>query len=418
MRTRATRTIRRLRDAEEWIATLLTIFLPAQIGKHVWPRFASIRGIRIDYLSPTLYLTDLLVIGAFGIFLMRKRLEGSRLPPASQVRFLLLLVGFAVMNTLTATSPSVTAIAWMRVTLLAALFVMIRSSRARLHATIRQALHIPIIWSSLVAIAQFIKQSSVGGMLYWLGERTFTSATPGISKAELFGRVLLRPYATFPHPNALAGFLVVAAALVLANGIPGAAWLRKVRVLSVWLAGLALAVTFSLSGWIAALALVVIFVKRRKAMRALAATCCGALLLVATQTEGQSVNQRLVLAQEALAMVVSHPILGVGLTGFIPSLVNGEGPTKLSSLPALYYQPVHNLYLLVATEVGVAAAITLIWLLVKSYRMAAKAHRQYAMAALLAIAFTGLVDHYWLTLQQNRLLAAIVMALIWRRLGG
>src|ERR1035437_10261792 len=42
---------------------LLVLFLPTQLGKHFWPNFSYVYGIRIDYLSPTLYFTDLLVIG-------------------------------------------------------------------------------------------------------------------------------------------------------------------------------------------------------------------------------------------------------------------------------------------------------------------------------------------------------------------
>src|SRR5687767_12118252 len=37
------------------------LFLPTQLGIHFWPDFSSIFGIRVDYLSPTIYLTDLLV---------------------------------------------------------------------------------------------------------------------------------------------------------------------------------------------------------------------------------------------------------------------------------------------------------------------------------------------------------------------
>ena len=42
---------------------LLLLLLPVQLGRHFWPEFALVFGIRIDYLSPTIYLTDLLVIG-------------------------------------------------------------------------------------------------------------------------------------------------------------------------------------------------------------------------------------------------------------------------------------------------------------------------------------------------------------------
>src|SRR5438105_4334390 len=40
---------------------LLLFLLPTQLGKHFWPEFSFVQGLRIDYLSPTLYVTDMLV---------------------------------------------------------------------------------------------------------------------------------------------------------------------------------------------------------------------------------------------------------------------------------------------------------------------------------------------------------------------
>jgi len=38
---------------------LLLATIPIQLGKHFWPDFSFVQGIRIDYLSPTFYLSDL-----------------------------------------------------------------------------------------------------------------------------------------------------------------------------------------------------------------------------------------------------------------------------------------------------------------------------------------------------------------------
>src|SRR5687767_1088681 len=45
--------------------TLLLLFLPTQLGKHFWPEYSLLSGFRVDYLSPTLYLTDMLVLLLF-----------------------------------------------------------------------------------------------------------------------------------------------------------------------------------------------------------------------------------------------------------------------------------------------------------------------------------------------------------------
>ena len=41
---------------------LLLLLLPTQLGKHFWPTFSYVLGTRVDYLSPTLYLTDIIIL--------------------------------------------------------------------------------------------------------------------------------------------------------------------------------------------------------------------------------------------------------------------------------------------------------------------------------------------------------------------
>src|SRR5258708_5260679 len=74
---------------------------------------------------------------------------------------------------------------------------------------------IGIIGESILAIAQFFNQGSLNGVLYFLGERTFTATTSGIANASVSGELILRPYGTFPHPNVLAGYLLISLTLLL-----------------------------------------------------------------------------------------------------------------------------------------------------------------------------------------------------------
>ena len=44
------------------ILYLIFVFLlPTQLGKHFFPPYSYLNGVRVDYLSPTIYLTDILV---------------------------------------------------------------------------------------------------------------------------------------------------------------------------------------------------------------------------------------------------------------------------------------------------------------------------------------------------------------------
>ncbi|MCL5970381.1 MAG: O-antigen ligase family protein [Patescibacteria group bacterium] len=76
---------------------------------------------------------------------------------------------------------------------------------------------IGILGESFLAIFQFLKQGSLNSLFYYFGERTFTSYTPGIANVSLNGRLFLRPYGTFPHPNVIAAYLLIGLTLIIFN---------------------------------------------------------------------------------------------------------------------------------------------------------------------------------------------------------
>src|SRR6266516_3919214 len=55
-------------NPEKLLGFTLLLFLPTQCGKHFWPDYAIVLGLRIDYLSPTFYFTDFLI---FLLFVMQ-----------------------------------------------------------------------------------------------------------------------------------------------------------------------------------------------------------------------------------------------------------------------------------------------------------------------------------------------------------
>src|SRR5258708_7366824 len=56
---------------ESLLLCLFFLLLPTQLGKHFWPDFSIVSGIRIDYLSPTVYITDVFLILLCGCFVFR-----------------------------------------------------------------------------------------------------------------------------------------------------------------------------------------------------------------------------------------------------------------------------------------------------------------------------------------------------------
>jgi len=127
--------------------------------------------------------------------------------------------------------------------------------------------------------------------------------------------------------------------------------------------------------------------------------------------EQKSLNERLVLAQNALVLIKKRPLLGVGLGNFIPA--------QAETLPFVrqdvnLLQPVHNIYLLIASETGLAGLlvfIVMIIYLIKAVFLKLSSD-SFILYALCLILFLGLFDHYWLTLPQNFLLFAVVLGFI------
>ena len=51
---------------------ILVLLLPVQLSKHFWPLWSYISGIRLDYLSPVVYLTDILLFLLLSFWFIEK----------------------------------------------------------------------------------------------------------------------------------------------------------------------------------------------------------------------------------------------------------------------------------------------------------------------------------------------------------
>ena len=117
----------------------------------------------------------------------------------------------------------------------------------------------------------------------------------------------------------------------------------------------------------------------------------------------RSFTHRVELIKASIQMVKENWLLGVGLNNFIPNL------PKFSSsfINAWELQPVHNIFLLILSEAGVIGLVMFVLLIFDVLTL--------ANLPLLAIVFTGMSDHYWLTLQQNILLLTFVLSFSYKR---
>jgi O-antigen ligase len=284
------------------------------------------------------------------------------------------------------------------------------------------SLSIALFYSSFIAIVQFFLQHSVGGVLWFLGERSFTVMTPGIARmnwcwfSQSHCFELLRPYGTFPHPNVLGGFVALTLYIMLF-----ALQFEKIKRIRLWFYGvfcisvLALLITFSRSAWIAGtLAVVLFFLQKKQNKKVLLSVGIGLLFcsifalpyLFTLMPGNESIDIRYSLASVALTLFSKHPLFGTGLGTFLISL-----PSVAVTRDLFFIQPVHNIFLLWTTETGLIG-ILFILTAIKKYARWLAVHKvpilQYI--PLVVLLLIGLVDHYPLSLQQGQLMLTLCIA--------
>ena len=432
-----------LNPASKLESILLSFFfllLPTQLGKHFWPDFSIVSGIRIDYLSPIIYVTDVVVFLLLVSFLLRQRVFiFSNFKSQKQYLIGGLVILFFVCNIFFANRPLLSLYGFLKLCEFSFVsFYLARTIRLRSQLqSIPTLFAASSIFESLLAIFQYLNQGSLNGIFYYFGERTFTGDTPGIANASIDGTLILRPYATFPHPNVLAGYLLIVIVLVWNFVVKSEKRLLKILgAVSLFVSSVALLLTFSriaifLWGVLLVFALgQVVFQKLKTRKKQLIIISVVLLCLVMfgflplshnifarfaqTSLSDESVVERTELLSVSWKMIQQHSLVGVGIDNFIPALAPLQKPMPLE----LYLQPVHNIFVLVAAETGFVGFGLFVWLLaatIQRIRNYESGIRNVYFVLLFIIFITGLFDHYWLTLQQGQLLFAMVFGLCWSK---
>ena len=359
--------------------------LPTQLGLHFWPTFSYVSGFRIDYLSPTVYLLDVFI--SLYIFTSRESINQFLQKNKNKV----IIIGiFIFLNILFSISP-LNTIFWILRFLLYLLFVLSLSVNKVKIEEILSPLLISTGMVLLIEVIHLITQGSVGGLTYWLGERTFSVTTPNIAKLELFGREVLRPYSTFSHPNSLAGYLFLIVLLI-----------KKTRLYQRTLPFLIIGIIMTMSKS-TILCTIIIFLNIPPFYIYVSALLNTFGLLFIPNKEAiqlpLSISSRVYFVKTAKEVIQRFPIFGVGIGSYLPSLIEVIS-NKYLSLSTL--QPVHNAVILTISEIGVVPSAMSVFLLLKKRIINNKNSKYIAVIILLAT-----FDHYFYTLPQNKLLLLI-----------
>ncbi|MFA9288954.1 MAG: O-antigen ligase family protein [Weeksellaceae bacterium] len=382
---------------------LLLFFLPTQLGTYFFLPESFVHGVRVDYLALSFFLTDILAIGYVLLNIKYLKLKPFNTP--ALIIFVLILL-----NIVFALSPIISAFHYLKIGLFGLVSYIISKTKHPAKRTL-QAFAFGALLQLVIAVAQFWLQHAIQGPIYFLGERYFTLSTVGIATIAIDGAELLRPYGTFSHPNSLGGFYVLLYTFALFykpfQNFP------KLKLLLLMSSAMLVLVSFSKAAIIAfALVSVLQLFSYKKicmfciASRVLVLSVILGIFLTATG-DPESFGKRIFLMQSSLDIISKHALVGVGLGNYIIAQGSIANP-----YPYSFLQPVHNIVLLLISELGLIFTGLIgycIWHFRKNIKLT-----QIHLALILVICVTGMVDHYWITLQQNVLLIVVLFGLLQR----
>jgi hypothetical protein len=399
------------------LVTLSAILAPSNLFYSFDQFNWAVRGLRIDYLLPKLYLSDLLLLGivacsfAAGSF---KKITLGRFEKALIVICLLLLARQFFTD-----FPVAAVTQFLRLGLFGFTAYLVSKNWPSLRLTwVWLGLATSNLLEGFLSLWQFFTQRSLGSYQWLFGEPNL-SQSYGLAHG-LFGswgeRVL--PYGTTAHPNILAAWLVSSWLLMIF-------WAEKIK-LALPLKLILLGATGLMAFWgifatqsVTALGLflhgfcyVVIskFWQKIKFQPSNLTIKTGLVFLTfsilsgpwilqwskahlpITLAEQTSITRRVFLHTAAQTMLLKNPIWGVGVNQFTAHL---ESTTQLRE-PVRFDQPVHNIFWLWLTETGVLGLgllVCAIW-----YGTRSQPRFLAVLTMVLWLLFASLIwDHYLLT---------------------
>ncbi|NTV30654.1 O-antigen ligase family protein [candidate division WWE3 bacterium] len=279
---------------------------------------------------------------------------------------------------------------------------------------------------AIVGWIEFLNGQSLG--LQLIGEWRFTVQTPGVAKTILFGHEWLRAYSVFPHPNVYGGVMAAFGLIfihrALSARIKNDLLLFRIFLIFSVIFIVSVMVSFSRSaliglcvGSLLYVPLMIQIIRRRQL--ALFEVVSGGIVFIGISAvlvsriialfgwDYLSFLRRQGLNTIAVNMWLDSMWVGVGLSQFISKLDSYWHALGF----ARYVQPVHNIFLLILVETGIIGFVSF-WL---GIIMSIVKKRSTVILPLyslfILIGITGMIDHYWWTLQSGMLMLFLTFGL-------
>lgn len=404
--------------------------IPTQLGKHYWGEWSSVFGVRIDYLSIIIYLTDIVWV-LWTVKQLRITNYQLRIKKLFTFRNIVLMLMIGV-NIIFAQNKVVAIYRWLRIGQWWLTWRLVSKNKKKIIKYLFWIIPGWIILESFLGLAQVINAGSLNGIWWWLGERRFDLGGIGIAQMRWLDEGMIRAYGTFSHPNSMAGFLLLAwwwwrKKDTRNEKLETRIWYWIVN----WSAVLGIILAGSRTIWVVTIVLLIAeqlritrhggqanYELRKKKKEILGKFLLGVgivMLMLGVINinyrisdflggwDSEGWQKREWLGLSSLKMIRSNPLFGVGAGNFLVRLME----YRVGNF--YWLQPVHNIFLLAWSEIGIIGLLAISGLaLGKVMKINFK---KYGWLLFIVIV-TGMGDHYWLTLPQNSWLLAIIFGLL------
>ncbi len=440
------------------LLVILFFILPWNLGKHFELVASFIDGVLSSYLIPTLYLQDILIVVLLAKFVVQRAFarEGLRSKdvramfvgnPATRLLLLFLASCFLSLFFSDRLLPSLYL--FCRVFLYSALLLVCLElfKKKSIRQLFLASLLVNLLLLCFLGLLQFANQKSVFSNYLFFGEQPYNVYTPCIAKESYGGVVKIPPYGLFEHPNILAGHLCVSLTLLLGVFIRRIFSDRRlgslapmIVVTSLGLHVLLLTKSFTgIYAFVLGATLLSVYVAvhevclkatgsiviRKMVCKSsfLFPALLGFLIILAGvlfpffDTFGEkllpadsilsalSVDRRTALLKSAGKMVAEKPFYGWGLNSFVHAFQQFYVPVGVVN----FVQPVHNVYALLSSEVGLIGAVWFVALTLYGVFYSFKRGSPVYGVVLLEIIFMSSFDHYFFTIHQTFLLFILTL---------
>ncbi len=295
------------------------------------------------------------------------------------------------------------------------------------------------LFQSIIVFLQYAGQKNLG--LKFLSESPFGPDVSGVAEFMAGGATIIRGYGTFPHPNVLAAFLLFCLFSLYFL------WLKKshsfvshclyLSIFGLLLFSLGLTYSRTIIAVSLVFSLIYLLFLFWTSLKTANADLSKRVLFVfflfivfsslfaflawgeihsrfSVSLGEEAVGLRVFYNEEAFSIISQHPFLGVGAGNFV-----WRFKEMYYLLAGWLFQPIHNLYLLIAAETGLVSLVLFLLFLIRLFALPPRPGQKTVPSkrkTILFIVFSFLViaffDHFFWTLQQGQLIFWLSLGLL------